>query len=204
MRGCWSNPSINLCWTPADLWSFPWYRCMVGQCGRIDPSWRCQPSGSNRLSGWYHGVFDPCWFRRRMAFKIMETVRKGQWNKIPDDCEILTCKRCNNVPEWYIDSCSKIIHVPESPCGGVCLDGVAGGLLKVYFQFSITVLISLSGRMTLIWLLCQKERCRKRTDARNQWQRNGCVNERKKSVDSSGISQWNAGARLWIRDDRSV
>ena len=48
-----------------------------------------------------------------MAFKIMETVRKGQWNKIPDELRdtYLNAMKENNVPDWYIDSCSKIKYM---------------------------------------------------------------------------------------------
>ncbi len=62
------------------------------------------------------------------------------------------------------------VHVPESPCGGVCLDGVAGGLLfKVYFPilyycayFSVR-----ADDFDLIAMSKGKDAV-KRTDARNQ------------------------------------
>lgn len=71
-----------------------------------------------------------------MAFKIMETVRKGQWNKIPDDLRetYLTAMRENNVPEWYIDSCSKIKYMfPKAHAAAYVLMALRVAYFKVYF-----------------------------------------------------------------------
>jgi DNA polymerase-3 subunit alpha (Gram-positive type) len=43
----------------------------------------------------------------KLAFKVMESVRKGKGVK-PEDCAKL---REKNVPEWYIDSCQKIKYM---------------------------------------------------------------------------------------------
>ena len=71
----------------------------------------------------------------------MESVRKGkglreEWEQ--------TMKE-HNVPDWYIWSCKKIKYMfPESPCGGLCDDGVpyrlvqsvsAAGILRSVFQY---------------------------------------------------------------------
>lgn len=71
-----------------------------------------------------------------MAFKIMETVRKGQWNKIPEDLRetYLKAMRENNVPEWYIDSCSKIKYMfPKAHAAAYVLMALRVAYFKVYF-----------------------------------------------------------------------
>lgn len=71
-----------------------------------------------------------------MAFKIMETVRKGLWNKIPDDLRetYLTAMKENNVPDWYIDSCSKIKYMfPKAHAAAYVLMALRVAYFKVYF-----------------------------------------------------------------------
>lgn len=71
-----------------------------------------------------------------MAFKIMETVRKGQWNKIPDDLRetYLTAMKENNVPDWYIDSCSKIKYMfPKAHATAYVLMALRVAYFKVYY-----------------------------------------------------------------------
>jgi DNA polymerase-3 subunit alpha (Gram-positive type) len=71
-----------------------------------------------------------------MAFKIMETVRKGQWNKIDDGLRetYLTAMKENNVPDWYIDSCSKIKYMfPKAHAAAYVLMALRVAYFKVYF-----------------------------------------------------------------------
>ena len=67
------------------------------------------------------------------AFTIMERVRKGavangkckEWPEYKQDM------LDHGVPDWYVWSCEKSqIYVPESPCGGLCYDGVAYCLVQ--------------------------------------------------------------------------
>ncbi|MBF8808185.1 MAG: PolC-type DNA polymerase III [Enterococcus lacertideformus] len=71
-----------------------------------------------------------------MAFKIMETVRKGLWNKIPEELResYLAAMKENNVPDWYIDSCSKIKYMfPKAHAAAYVLMALRVAYFKVYF-----------------------------------------------------------------------
>ena len=55
-----------------------------------------------------HAGLDP-----KMAFTIMERVRKGMWLKISEEERngYIEAMKANNVPEWYIESCGKIKYM---------------------------------------------------------------------------------------------
>ncbi|MDR1473858.1 MAG: PolC-type DNA polymerase III [Lactobacillales bacterium] len=71
-----------------------------------------------------------------MAFKIMERVRKGAWNSMPEDERetYLKAMREKNVPEWYIDSCTKIKYMfPKAHAAAYVLMALRVAYFKVYF-----------------------------------------------------------------------
>ena len=64
-----------------------------------------------------------------MAFKIMESVRKGKGLK--DEME--EAMRASNVPEWYIESCKKIKYMfPKSHAAAYMMGTLRLGWCKVY------------------------------------------------------------------------
>ncbi|RGW13707.1 PolC-type DNA polymerase III [Enterococcus asini] len=70
-----------------------------------------------------------------MAFTIMETVRKGQWSKIDDEKRntFLAAMKENSVPDWYIDSCSKIKYMfPKAHAAAYVLMALRVAYFKVY------------------------------------------------------------------------
>ncbi|WP_368251476.1 PolC-type DNA polymerase III [Enterococcus sp. 2201sp1_2201st1_B8_2201SCRN_220225] len=77
-----------------------------------------------------HAGLDP-----GMAFTIMETVRKGQWSKIDDEKrdKFLVAMKENSVPDWYIDSCSKIKYMfPKAHAAAYVLMALRVAYFKVY------------------------------------------------------------------------
>ncbi len=71
----------------------------------------------------------------KMAFTIMERVRKGLWLKIPEDERngYIQAMRENNVPDWYIESCGKIKYMfPKAHAAAYVLMALRVAYFKVH------------------------------------------------------------------------
>ncbi|MTB58848.1 PolC-type DNA polymerase III [Streptococcus uberis] len=71
----------------------------------------------------------------KMAFTIMERVRKGMWLKISEDerNSYIQAMRENNVPDWYIESCGKIKYMfPKAHAAAYVLMALRVAYFKVH------------------------------------------------------------------------
>ena len=77
-----------------------------------------------------HAGLDP-----KMAFTIMERVRKGMWLKISEDERngYIEAMKANNVPEWYIESCGKIKYMfPKAHAAAYVMMALRVAYFKVH------------------------------------------------------------------------
>ena len=77
-----------------------------------------------------HAGLDP-----KMAFTIMERVRKGMWLKIPEEERngYIAAMKANNVPEWYIESCGKIKYMfPKAHAAAYVMMALRVAYFKVH------------------------------------------------------------------------
>lgn len=71
----------------------------------------------------------------KMAFTIMERVRKGAWLKISEEERkgYIAAMRENNVPDWYIESCGKIKYMfPKAHAAAYVLMALRVAYFKVH------------------------------------------------------------------------
>ena len=71
----------------------------------------------------------------KMAFTIMERVRKGMWLKIPEEERngYIEAMKANNVPEWYIESCGKIKYMfPKAHAAAYVMMALRVAYFKVH------------------------------------------------------------------------
>ena len=77
-----------------------------------------------------HKGLDP-----KMAFTIMERVRKGLWLKISEEERngYIAAMKENNVPEWYIESCGKIKYMfPKAHAAAYVMMALRVAYFKVH------------------------------------------------------------------------
>ena len=77
-----------------------------------------------------HADLDP-----KMAFTIMERVRKGMWLKISEEERngYIEAMKANNVPEWYIESCGKIKYMfPKAHAAAYVMMALRVAYFKVH------------------------------------------------------------------------
>ena len=77
-----------------------------------------------------HAGLDP-----KMAFTIMERVRKGMWLKISEEERngYIEAMKANNVPEWYIESCGKIKYMfPKAHAAAYVMKALRVAYFKVH------------------------------------------------------------------------
>ena len=71
----------------------------------------------------------------KMAFTIMERVRKGLWLKISEDERngYIEAMKANKVPEWYIESCGKIKYMfPKAHAAAYVMMALRVAYFKVH------------------------------------------------------------------------
>ena len=77
-----------------------------------------------------HAGLDP-----KVAFTIMERVRKGMWLKISEEERngYIEAMKANNVPEWYIESCGKIKYMfPKAHAAAYVMMALRVAYFKVH------------------------------------------------------------------------